>query len=159
MTALALFNIQRTGQEYAIFNNLNAARSWPFMPSWVPLPPPMSIDGKLCHSKNHCSDNTLITPFAGPTFRKTVNMLHIPHDETINVLLGRIRDDQDELNQHVHAPLFRILEGLGDEAPFLTNAILRQSFNWDFSLRYRNKNNVDDLTIMKRMGRCDWPDG
>ena len=47
MTALALFNIQQTGQDYAIFNNLKAARSWPFMPSWVPLPPPMSIDGKL----------------------------------------------------------------------------------------------------------------
>jgi len=101
----------------------------------------------------------LNTRHTGPTFRKTVNMLHIPHDEAITHLLERIRDDQEELNQHVHAPLFRVLERLGDEAPFLTSAILRQSFNWDFSLRYRNRDNVDDLTTLKRMGRCDWPDG
>jgi len=94
----------------------------------------------------------------GPTFRKTVNMLHIPNSKTITQLLEQVRDDQEELNQHVHAPLFRVLEGLGDEAPFLSDAILRQSFNWDFSLRYRDKDSVDDLTILKRMGRCDWPD-
>jgi hypothetical protein len=46
-TVIALFNILETGQEYAIINGIDAARSWLFVPDRPErtLPPPMSIDG------------------------------------------------------------------------------------------------------------------
>jgi hypothetical protein len=136
-TALVLFNIQQTGQEYAIFHSLDAGRSWPFMPAWIPLPPAMSIDG--------------------PTIEWTMNMLRIFPDETAGQLLERIRDDQEELSLHVHAPLFKILDGLGSEGPFLVDAFQRQTFNWDISLQYLDGR--DDLTTLKLLDRVDWPDG
>jgi hypothetical protein len=135
-TAIALFNIQQTGQEYAIFHNIDAGRAWPFMPAWIPLPPAMSIDG--------------------PTIEWTMNMFRILPDETPGQLLERIRDDQEELSLHAHAPLFRILDGLGSEAPFLVDAFQRQTFNWDISLQYLDGR--DDLTTLKSLERVDWPD-
>jgi hypothetical protein len=140
-TAIALFNIQQTGQEYAIFNTLDAGRSWPFMPEWIPLPPAMGIDG--------------------PTIEWTMNMLRILPDETVEHLLNRIRDDQEELSLHAHAPLFRILDGLESEGPFVMDALLRQTFNWDVSLHYLDgyKYGDDDLTTLKLLERVDWPDG
>ncbi|CZR69382.1 related to long-chain-fatty-acid-CoA ligase [Phialocephala subalpina] len=140
-TAIALFNIQQTGQEYAFFNNLDAGRSWPFMPAWIPLPPAMSIDG--------------------PTMEWTGNMIRILPGETVEHLLNRIRDDQEELSLHAHAPLFRVLDSLGTEGPFVMDALLRQSFNWDISLQYLNGNKYGnvDLTTLKLIERVDWPDG
>jgi hypothetical protein len=138
-TAIALFNIQQTGQDHAIFTNLDAGRSWPFMPSWIPLPPPMSIDG--------------------PTLELTVNMFHMLPTETVGHLLERVRDDQKELSSHAHAPLFRVLDGLKEEErPMVMDALQRQMFNWDISLSYLNGNN-EDWNIMKPFGRVDWPDG
>jgi hypothetical protein len=138
-TAIAIFNIQQTGQNHAIFTNLDAGRSWPFMPSRMPLPPPMSIDG--------------------PTLELTVNMFHMFPTETVGHLLERVRDDQKELSSHAHAPLFRVLDGLKEEErPVVMDALQRQMFNWDISLSYLNGNN-EDWTMMKPFGRVDWPDG
>jgi hypothetical protein len=138
-TAIALFNIQQTGQDHAIFTNLDAGRSWPFMPSWIPLPPPMSIDG--------------------PTLELTVNMFHMLPTETAGHLLERVRDDQKELSSHAHAPLFRVLDGLKEEErPVVMDALQRQMFNWDISLSYLSGNN-EDWIMMKPFGRVDWPDG
>jgi hypothetical protein len=138
-TAVALFNIQQTGQDHAIFTNMDAGRSWPFMPTWMPLPPPMSIDG--------------------PTLELTVNMFHILPDETVGSLLQRVRDDQRELSSHAHAPLFRVLDGLKpEERPVVMDALQRQMFNWDISLSYLSGNN-EHYTTMKPFGRVDWPDG
>jgi hypothetical protein len=138
-TAIALFNIQQTGQDHAIFTNLDAGRSWPFMPSWVPLPPAMSIDG--------------------PTLELTLNMFRILPDETVGTLLQRVRDDQNELSSHAHAPLFRVLDGLeGEEGPLVMDALKRQIFNWDISLSYLDGYS-EDLGMLKRLGRVDWLDG
>lgn len=139
-TAIALFNIQQTGQEYAIFNNIDAGRNWPFMPAWIPLPPAMSIDG--------------------PTIEWTMNMFRILPDETVEHLLNRIREDQEALSLHAHAPLFRILDGLESEGPVVVDALLRQTFNWDISLQYLDGYKYsDDLTTLKLIERVDWPDG
>ena len=139
-TAIALFNVQQTGQQYAIFSNLDAGRSWPFMPRWIPLPPAMSIDG--------------------PTMEWTGNMIKILKEETVEHLLNRIRDDQAELSSHAHAPWFKVLDGLGAEGPDLITALGRQCFNWDISLQYLDGNNYSDvdLTSLKVIERVDWPD-
>jgi hypothetical protein len=139
-TAIALFNVLQTGQDYAFFNTLDAGRSWPFMPAWIPLPPAMSIDG--------------------PTFEFTGNMLHIVRTETVGALLERIAKDSAELNTHAHAPLFRVLDGLGKEGPFVTQALQRQAFNWDVSLQYLEHGKYgDDLKTLRLVERVDWPDG
>ncbi|KAE9377406.1 acetyl-CoA synthetase-like protein [Stipitochalara longipes BDJ] len=138
-TAIALFNTLQTGQEYTFFNTLDTGRSWPFMPSWIPLPPAMSIDG--------------------PTLEFTGNMLHIPRNETVGDLLMRMVKDSEELSTHAHAPLFRVLDGLGREGPFVMQALLRQAFNWDVSLQYLDYAKYgDDLKALKLVERVDWPD-
>jgi hypothetical protein len=65
------------------------------------------------------------------------------------------------LSLHAHAPLFRILDGLESEGPFVMDALLRQTFNWDVSLHYLDgyKYGDDDLTTLKLLERVDWPDG
>jgi hypothetical protein len=138
-TAIALFNVMQTGQEYAFFNNLDAGRSWPFMPSWIPLPPAMSIDG--------------------PTMEWTGNVVHVSPTETVGSLLQRMVVDQEELSSHAHAPLFRVLDGLGNEGPFVMDAFVRQAFNWDISLQYLDYAKYgDDLSTLKLVERVDWPD-
>jgi hypothetical protein len=139
-TAIAIFNVRQTGQDHALFNSLDTGRSWPFMPSWIPLPPAMSIDG--------------------PTMEWTGNMIHVLRTETVGELLERMTEDQEELSKHAHAPLFRVLDGLGKEGPFVLQGLLRQSFNWDISLQcldYAKYGN--DLTTLKLVERVDWPDG
>lgn len=140
-TAIVLFNVLQTGQEYAIFNSVDAGRRWPFMPDWIPLPPPMSIDG--------------------PTMEWTANMLHVLPDETVEHLLNRIKDDQEELSLHAHAPTFKVLDDLGTDGPFVVDALKRQTFNWDVSLQYlKEANSAGDLDLksMKMIDRLDWPD-
>jgi hypothetical protein len=140
-TAIALFNVLQTGQEYAIFNTIDAGRNWPFMPTWIPLPPAMSIDG--------------------PTIEWTANMLQIMSEETVEHLLKRIRDDHEELSLHAHAPIFRIMDELKTEGPFLKEALQRQTFNWDISLQYLRDGNAYgdiDLKSLKLIERVDWPD-
>jgi hypothetical protein len=138
-TAIALFNVMQTRQEYAFFNNLDAGRSWPFMPSWIPLPPAMSIDG--------------------PTMEWTGNRIQISPTETVGTLLERMVTDQEELSAHAHAPLFRVLDGLGNEGPFVMDAFVRQAFNWDISLQYLDYAKYgDDLSTLELVERVDWPD-
>ncbi|KUJ19720.1 AMP-binding enzyme family protein-like protein [Mollisia scopiformis] len=140
-TAIALFNVLKTDQEYAILTTIDAGRSWPFMPAWIPLPPAMSIDG--------------------PTIEWTANMLRILPDETVEHLLERIQKDQEELSLHAHAPMFRVMDELGVEGPFVQDAMMRQTFNWDISLQYLKSGNSYgdvDLTSMKLIDRVDWPD-
>jgi hypothetical protein len=139
-TVIALFNILETGQEYAIFSGIDAARSWPFVPDWLErsLPPAMSIDG--------------------PTIERSINMISIPPDttETVGQLLRRIAQDQVDLSRHAHAPWFKVLEGLGEEASFAADAAERQLCNWDISLRFMN--GAFESQTMKVVARCDWPD-
>jgi hypothetical protein len=139
-TAIAIFNVRQTGQDHALFNTIDTGRSWPFMPSWIPLPPAMSIDG--------------------PTMEWTGNMIHILGTETVGELLERMTEDQEELSKHAHAPLFRVLDGLGKEGPFVLQGLLRQCFNWDISLQCLDYAKYgDDLTTLKLVERVDWPDG
>jgi hypothetical protein len=139
-TAIAFFNVLQTGQEYALFNTLDAGRNWPFMPAWIPLPPAMSIDG--------------------PTLEFTGNMLHIARTETVGNLLMRMVKDSEELSSHAHAPFFRILDGLEKEGPFVMQALQRQTFNWDVSLQYLDYAKYgDELKTLRLIERVDWPDG
>lgn len=139
--AIVLFNVMQTVQEYAIFNTIDAGRIWPFMPAWIPLPPAMSIDG--------------------PTMEWTANMLRVLPEETVEHLLNRVQEDQEELTLHAHAPIFKVLDELKTEGTFAIDALKRQTFNWDISLQYlKETNNTGELGLdsMKMIDRIDWPD-
>jgi acyl-CoA synthetase (AMP-forming)/AMP-acid ligase II len=137
--ALALYNLKQTGEECAIFANFDAARSWPWVPAWIEdrLPPAMSIDG--------------------PTLTWTMNKIVVNEKETVGDLFKRLKDDQDALSFHAHAPWFRILAKMREEAAILSDASKRQMFNWDLSLRYL-KGTSNDHTTLNSLGRVDWPD-
>ncbi|ESZ90274.1 long-chain-fatty-acid-CoA ligase [Sclerotinia borealis F-4128] len=116
-TAISLFNVIQTGQQYAMFKNFDAGRRWPFLPEWIAdrLPSAMSIDG--------------------PTLTWTMNMIQIKPKETCGELLTRMSQDQEALSSHAHAPWHKILSGLGeDEGPIVKEAAMRQVFNWDWLL-------------------------
>ncbi|KAI1341227.1 acetyl-CoA synthetase-like protein [Xylariaceae sp. FL0016] len=139
--AVALFNVYETGEPFAIFNHLDAARSWPFVPSWMDkgLPPPMSIDG--------------------PTFEFVLNMtnINLRGEETIRQLLARMTQEHEELGAHAHAPWLKIVEGLGNEAEAVVDASYRQTFVWDVSLRMLDPSTMD-FQVLKVVKRFDWAD-
>lgn len=138
-TAVALFNIQQTGHEYAVFNDLDAGREWPFLLPQMKnaFPPAMTVDG--------------------PMLEWTLNLIRVLPLETVGALLQRIGAEQKRLSKHVHAPWFKVLEGLGEEAVYVKDAVQRQCFNWDVSLRSMLTQQTD-YTALKPMGRLDWPD-
>lgn len=138
--AIALFNVIQTGQPFAIFRNMDAGRKWPFIPGWITvrLPPAMSI--------------------SGPTLTWTMNMIQIKPKETCGELLTRISQDQKALSSHAHAPWYKILNGLGeDEGRIAKEAAMRQTFNWDVSLKFLDSK-LENYSTLEPIGRMDWPD-
>ncbi|KAI0017976.1 acetyl-CoA synthetase-like protein [Xylariomycetidae sp. FL0641] len=140
--AVALFTALRTGAPWAVFNHLDAARAWPFVPRWLEpaLPPPMSVDG--------------------PTFEFVLNAPRVdPRSgaESVRALLKRLGDEHRELGRHAHAPWGKVLEGLGEEAAVVLDASYRQSFVWDVSLRMVDAP-AADFRRLEAVGRWDWAD-
>jgi len=140
--ALAVFNALQTGERYALFSTVEAARSWPFVPDWMSalLPPAMSVDGPTCEW-----------------------VLHMPRvdvaagAETVGAFLARLAAEQDALAAHAHAPWFRVLDGLGaEEAAVAVEASRRQTFVWDVSMRFVGGSS--EYGALKPVARYDWAD-
>jgi hypothetical protein len=138
-TALAIFNVNKTGQQYAIFNCLETGRKWPFAPFWIEqgLPPAMSIDG--------------------PTLEWALNKIRISSEETILDLLQRVRNEESETRQHLHCPMLQVLKELGEEARHVIEGTSHQSYNWDVSTGYI-RGRLSDYATLEPAGRCDWPE-
>ena len=146
--ALTAFNAKQTGQPFAIFNTILAARSWPFIPHWMEpmLPHAMTIDG--------------------PTVEWVLNMIRISlyptggaaKKETVQELVQRIQDEEADLEKHAHAPWQKVLAGLGDEeAAVVVDAASRQTFVWDATIRLSG-HSMGDFKVFKFEGRYDWAD-
>jgi hypothetical protein len=147
--ALAVFNALQTGQPFAVFNSIYAARSWPFVPAWMSgmLPPAMSVDG--------------------PTLSWVLNMFRVDllparhpgqRAESVGELVTRMQAEEQEQEKHAHAPWGRILDELGpDEAAVAMDASYRQTFVWDISMRLMGQKSGDYQALMID-GRQDWAD-
>ncbi|KAH9886597.1 acetyl-CoA synthetase-like protein [Xylariomycetidae sp. FL2044] len=180
--AVAIFNVYRTGQPYALFSHLDAARSWPFVPAWMErgiLPPPMSIDGPTFEfvlnmtsvdirrsrrrrrrsrsRRSNSDDGNSDSSCSG----KVGGGGEDDDDETLREFLARMHEEHEELGRHAHAPWTKVLEGLGGaEAEAAIDASCRQTFVWDVSLRLMNQR-AEDLMGFERIrviGRWDWAD-
>ena len=97
----------------AVFGAYEAARSWPFLPSWLAsrLPDPIHING--------------------PTVESVVHRLSIDPEATVGHLLEQISSHQELSPSHAHAPSRAVAEALGpaDGAAY-KDMLTRQVFNW-----------------------------
>ena len=114
--ALAVVTTRYTGQEYALFGQALAGRSWPFLLPWQAerMPPAMDVDG--------------------PAVQDTVNRIPVNHDETVLFMLLRLQAEQQELNKHAYTPHHQLIAALNreneGEGEFFREASRRQIFNW-----------------------------
>jgi len=139
--AVALFNVMQTGERFAIFSSLYAARRWPFVSGWLVdlLPPAMGLDG--------------------PTAEWAVEFIEVVRQgETVRDFLSRMKSEEEEVDKHVQAPLFNIYKGLGEEAAVVQDASMRQCFVWDVSLALGKGLHHDEVEKLEMAGRWDWPD-
>ncbi|KAL8696153.1 MAG: hypothetical protein Q9224_002944 [Gallowayella concinna] len=136
-TAIALYNAEVTGQQHAVFCNLEAGRAWPFLEEWIAdrLPNPMNI--------------------AGPTLACNINVIAVYESESVGALLQRMQEEQTRLTEHAHAPFSVIKRQLGERDGRVMDDIgRRQVFNWDPSRRKSQK----ELVSLELIGRQGWPD-
>ncbi|KAF2704753.1 hypothetical protein K504DRAFT_516034 [Pleomassaria siparia CBS 279.74] len=93
----------------------------------------------------------------GSTIEWKSNMLRIMSDETVGRLVQRIRNNQEELSLHAHAPLFRVSDGFKTEVSFLVDTFQRQNLNWDIIPQYLDGHKYGgDLTSLNLLERIDW---
>ena len=146
--AVALMNMAATGEWVAVFNVMEAGRSWPFVPDWMhmTLPPITGVDG--------------------PTLELVLNVVRMPgtlgrsrkaEGVSVGTWLSRLADEQQELERHAHAPWGAVLDGLGDEADTARDASFRQTLVWDVSLPLLNMaGNYRKLVPVARYDWADW---
>ncbi|KAH8879162.1 acetyl-CoA synthetase-like protein [Thozetella sp. PMI_491] len=115
-TALALFNIYRTGHTHALFTNLEAVRSnFPFLPAAV----------EALSSPVDASD------VAGPTMHGVINFVEVRAEETVISLLNRMQHDQTSLTRYAAAPCYDIMSELGPvDGAMVPNIFMAQIYNW-----------------------------
>ena len=108
--AVALLNIQQTGQSHALFANTQLCRSWPFLEQQIAdfLPDPMDIPG--------------------PTIEYVFNKIAINQEEPVLGLLQRMQSEQDGLTEHARTPILALQELLGNEDGKMLVEILRRQF-------------------------------
>jgi len=112
-SAVALYTLTQTSQSTAIFANLEAARTWPFLEPILEsrLPSPLNIDGGLiCHN---------------------INFITASSDQTVLDFLSNNMAQQKLDSQHAQAPWASIVAALSSTQRYwLDQAARCQVFNW-----------------------------
>lgn len=108
--AVALLNIQQTGQSHALFANTQLCRSWPFLEQQIAdfLPDAMDIPG--------------------PTIEYVFNKIAVHQEEHVLGLLQRMQSEQDGLTEYARTPILALREQMGDEDGNMLVEILRRQF-------------------------------
>ena len=111
--AVALLNIQQTGQSRALFANTQLCRSWPFLKQQIAdfLPDPMGIPG--------------------PTIEYVFNRIAVNQQEPVLGLLQRMQSEHDGLTEHARRPILALREQPGEEdGNMLVEILRRQCFQY-----------------------------
>lgn len=159
MAALAIFNAIQTGQPYAIYNTIEASRSWPFIPPWLEnlMPPPMTIDGPTAEGVLHLIRVEFERVTARDSARSGVGTRGT--EETVGEFIERVAHEREAGVQHSHAPWDKVLEALGmEESRAAVDATYRQTFVWDVTLSVLFGNTANDYVFLKPEERFDWAD-
>ncbi|KAF4466112.1 Acyl- synthetase family member 2 mitochondrial [Fusarium albosuccineum] len=99
--AMALVNVHRTGYSHSIFCNFEAGRkTFPFVPETVQAFNPDAFESSDVN---------------GPVMQGVCNLIEVPRQETAMAFLDRLHKEQDQLTEHAHAPLTRIIQELNAE--------------------------------------------
>lgn len=135
--AVAVFNVEQTGQDRAVFSNTEAGRVWPFMEPWTSqhLPNTMNI--------------------AGSCMGRAFNIISIAPDESAGKLLERMSAEQKENTKHCHAPWQSIASEMYDKGVMLRDVALRQFVNWDSSTQARSQSGYRFLERVARAATLD----
>lgn len=136
--AVALFNAEATGQPHAVFTNLDNARKWPFLDTWIAdrLPNPLNI--------------------AGPTMGSTLNVIPVDAEKENLAFLAYLQDNQNEQSRYVNAPFWAVMERLGEEEGKVAYDLKRrQVLNWDPSVRHRLMVGYQNMEVLRRKGWLD----
>lgn len=139
LASVCLLNVFKTCQDHAILSVVDSGRKWPFLSQGLEdfLPALSTIDG--------------------PTIQWLLNIIIILKSETVLQFLIRMREEQSEISNHVHAPWNEILGRLDHESAVAESALMRQTFNWDITVGLRKSAEVSS-SLMTLAGRWDWPD-
>lgn len=135
--AMALFNVEVMGQQHAIFANLDAARAWPFLETWITqrLPNPMNI--------------------AGPTIACTINCIPVDGSMEVGKLLQQMQEDQVKLSEHAHAPWSIMKQQMSvRDGRTMDDVARRQVFNWQALHRPTKKR----FSFLEHLGGKGWRD-
>jgi hypothetical protein len=114
--ALAVVNTRYTKEPSAIFWQVQAGRTWPFLSDWQAARMPPAMDAN------------------GPLLQGCVNLIDIYQEESVADLLKRLQAEQLELNKHAYAPLDALVAALNAEkepsGDLIEGVFRRQIFNW-----------------------------
>lgn len=112
-SAVALYTLTKTSQTTAVFANLEAARTWPFLEPLLEsrLPSPLNIDGGL--------------------ITHNINFISTSRDQTVLEFLSNNAAQQKLDSHHAQAPWASIVATLSSSQRYwLDQAARRQVFNW-----------------------------
>lgn len=119
-------NVCQTGATEAVFSSVEAGRSWHFWEDWA-----------------HGEQAPIVHPLdmAGPTLERVLNRIHIDRQERVSSFLRHVQEEQKQLTEYAHAPLYTIIARLEEreriptdldrgDGSILDTYFRRQCFNW-----------------------------
>lgn len=139
-SAIAIFNVEQTKQNKAVFACCESGRRWPFQEPWVQkqLPNAMNV--------------------AGPTLGWAFDFITVEANESVGAMLRRVGEMQRLDTQHCHAPWAAIIDELGPEkGEFVRDMAVRQLLSWDPTTqsRARGESALSNLEPLHRQSSPD----
>ncbi|THW54163.1 acetyl-CoA synthetase-like protein [Aureobasidium pullulans] len=127
--ALSFVNTGETGATEALFASYQAGRSWPFVAPWMQERLPSAMD------------------IAGPTIQVAIERINTSKPQSVIDFLKHLTSEQEELTNHVHAPLLAIRDALSTaDAETMEQVRRRQIFNW-----LPRSSGLDEYTNLNRV--------
>jgi len=114
--ALAVVNIRHTKESQALFAQVQAGRTWPFLPDWQANLMPQVLDVN------------------GPCIEWILNRIDVVPGDTVLQFLKVLQEEQALLTKYANAPKKALISALNEgetrDGDMMVEAFRRQFFNW-----------------------------
>lgn len=138
--AVALFNAEQTGGDFAMFKTTSAGRSWPFLEQWIAQSLPHALG------------------IAGPCLSWSVDRIATREDQRLDQFLRDVQAAEELDRSYPHAPWASIRDQLDARAQKLFDSVVhRQTFNWDPSTKARHAD-TKQQSALKSLARLAFID-